>query len=65
MRIRYNGGRPVAVKGPVTGTSYHFSGVDRSQIVDPRDAIVIVGNALFRIEGIVEVPVEQHGESIG
>jgi hypothetical protein len=33
--------------------------------VDPRDAIVIVGNALFRIEGIVEVPVEQHGESIG
>ena len=65
MRVRYNGGGPVVVKGPVTGTSYQFSGIDRVQLVDPRDAVTIVRNPLFRIEGIVELPIEQQGESIG
>ena len=65
MRVRYNGGRPVVVKGLVTGTSYQFSGIDRVQLVDPRDAVTIVRNPLFRIEGIVELAIEQQGESIG
>jgi len=65
MRVRYNGGRPVVVKGPVTGTSYPFSGMDRLQLVDPRDAVAIVRNLLFRIDGIVELPKDRQGESIG
>jgi hypothetical protein len=65
MQVRYNGGRPVVVKGPVTGTSYQFSGVDRVQLVDPRDAIIIVRNPVFRIEGIVEVDLGQGEASNG
>lgn len=65
MRVRYNGGRPVIVKGPVTGTSYQFSGIDRLQLVEPRDAVAIVRNPLFRIEGIIEVPSEQKGDFLG
>jgi hypothetical protein len=65
MRVRYSGGRPVVVKGPVTGTSYQFSGMDRVQLVDPRDAIAIVRNPLFLIKGIVELPLEQQGEPVG
>ena len=58
MRLHYRGGRPVVVKGPVTGIDYRFSGMERIQIVDPRDAIVIARNGLFRIEGIIELPDE-------
>lgn len=65
MRVRYNGGRPVVVKGPVTGTSYQFSGIDRLQLVDPRDAIMIVRNPVFRIEGIVEVELGQGEDTNG
>lgn len=57
MKVRYSGGRPVLVKGPATGVEYRFSGSDRLQLVDPRDAIGIARNALFRIEGIVEIAV--------
>ena len=55
MRVRYAGGRPIMIKGPVTGSDYRFSGMDRLQLVDPRDAVAIVRNQLFRIEGIVEI----------
>jgi hypothetical protein len=55
MRVRYGGGRPVVVQGPVTGLSYHFSGIDRLQLVDPRDAVAILRNPLFRAEGLVEI----------
>jgi len=55
MRVRYGGGRPVVVKGPVTGVEYHFSGTARLQLVDPRDAIAIARNDLFRIEGVIEL----------
>jgi hypothetical protein len=65
MRVRYSGGRPVIVKGSVTGTSYQFSGIERLQLVDPRDAVAIVRNPLFRIEGIVELPIDRQGEPIG
>jgi hypothetical protein len=57
MRVRYGGGRPVAVKGSVTGTDYRFSGIERLQLVDPRDAIAIVRNPWFRIEGVIVLPV--------
>jgi hypothetical protein len=59
MRVRYGGGRSVAVKGPVTDTEYRFSGIDRVQLIDPRDAVTIVRNPLFRVEGVVEIAVEK------
>jgi hypothetical protein len=55
MRVSYRGGRPVEVKGPVTGTAYYFSGKERRQLVDPRDAVALLRNRLFRMEGIAEV----------
>jgi hypothetical protein len=55
MRVRYGGGRAIVVKGPATGADYRFSGLDRLQLVDPRDAVTLVRNPLFRIEGIVEM----------
>ena len=67
MRVRYGGGRPIVVKGPVTGLSYHFSGTDRVQLIDPRDVVTIVRNPLFRVEGVVEISVSgrQEGHSDG
>lgn len=57
LKVRYCGGRPIIIKGPVTGSSYSFSGTERLQLVDPRDAVAIVRNRLFRMEGVVEVSV--------
>ena len=65
MRVRYGGGRPIEIKGPVTGTKYQFSGMDRVRLVHPRDAIVIVRNSLFRIEGIVELSIDDKGVANG
>jgi hypothetical protein len=56
MKIRYGGGRSVVVKGPVTGVDYRFSGLERLRLVDPRDAVQILRNPLFRVEAIVELP---------
>jgi hypothetical protein len=56
MQVRYLGGRPVVVRGPLTGAEYRFSGSERDQLVDPRDAIMITRDRLFRIEGIMELP---------
>jgi hypothetical protein len=55
MRVRYGGGRPVMVRGPVTGAGYRFSAAERVQLVDPRDAVAIVRNSLFRVESAVEL----------
>jgi hypothetical protein len=55
VRVRYGGGKSIIVKGPVTGTSYSFSGVDRVRLLDPRDAMAIVRNPLLRVEGVVEL----------
>ena len=55
LRVRYQGGRSLLVKGPVTKTEYRFSGMDRVQLVDPRDAIGIIRSSLFRLEGVVEL----------
>ena len=55
IRLRYRGGRPLLIKGPVTGISYTFSGTERIQLVDPRDAIVIGRNQLFQSLDIVVI----------
>ena len=55
VRVRYLGGRPILVQGPVTKVSYRFSGLDRIQLVDPRDAVSLVRNRLFRAEGVMEI----------
>ena len=58
FRVRYGGARPVQVTGPVTGVSYRFSGVDRVQLVDPRDAVALVRNSIFSVDGVVELASE-------
>jgi hypothetical protein len=55
VKVRYGGGRPVVVKGPATSIDYRFSGLERLQLVDPRDAIAIVKNPLFQIVGVTEL----------
>jgi len=55
MQVRYLGGRPIELKGPATGVTYRFSGLDRIQLVDPRDAVVIVRDKVFRIDGVIEL----------
>jgi len=40
----------------VTGRDYRFSGLERLQLVDPRDALVLMRSPLLRIEGVVELP---------
>jgi len=56
LRVRYYGGRPIEVTGPVTGTRFRFSGKQPLHLVDPRDAVQFSRNRLFRLEGLVEVP---------
>jgi hypothetical protein len=58
MRVRYGGGRPLAVKGLVTGRTYHFSGTRRLQLIDPRDAVSLCRSGPFRIEAVVEASVQ-------
>jgi hypothetical protein len=56
VRMRYEGGCAVTIKGPATGIDYHFSGRERRQLVHPLDAMALARNRLFRIESVVEVP---------
>jgi adenylate cyclase class IV len=53
IRVRYIGARPITVTGPTTGRRYAFSGIERYQDVDPRDALEILRSASFRAEAIV------------
>jgi hypothetical protein len=52
LRVEYSGGRTVTVSGPMTGKQYVFSGLDRVQDVDPRDAPGILRERVFRLKGI-------------
>ncbi|WP_165233111.1 hypothetical protein [Aquisphaera insulae] len=54
MRLRYEGGPSVAVAGPATGRTYRFSGRERVQLVDPRDAPGMARGGMFRVIGVVE-----------
>ena len=62
VRVRYLGGRPLVVKGRVTGETYKFSGLERTKLVDPRDAVSIARSKAFRMEGVVEVDALVMGE---
>ena len=53
LQLEYEGGRTVAVTGPVTGNSYVFSGLKRLEKVDPRDAPGILRDMRFRLKAIV------------
>ena len=55
VRLRYQGGRPIEARGPATGAVYRFSGLDRQQLVDPRDAVALLRSSAFRFDGVVEV----------
>lgn len=55
VRVHYSGARTVVITGPVTGSSYRFSGTNRSALLDPRDAVVFAQMRLFRIDGVVEI----------
>ncbi len=57
IRLRYLGGRTVAVKGPATGINYQFSGVDRELLVDPRDAVRFAKDRNFQVMGVVDLSV--------
>jgi hypothetical protein len=52
LEIEYTGGRTIRVQGSVTGSEYVFSGLQRLQRVDPRDAIGLLNNRIFRLKGI-------------
>ena len=56
IRIRYLGGPPVRIVGPVTGVVYRFSASDRVQLIEPRDAVAISRSRALRIEGVVRHP---------
>jgi hypothetical protein len=53
IRVRYIGARPITVLGPATGQRYTFSGLQRYQDVDPKDAMDILRSSFFRVEGVV------------
>ncbi len=63
IKVRYGGGRTVVIKGPVTRIDYRFSGLERLQLVDPRDAVAIVRNPLFWIEAVIELATTEAGTS--
>lgn len=57
IRLRYLGGRMLLVKGPMTGVSYRFSGIDREQLVDPRDAVRFAKDRNFQVIGVVDLSI--------
>jgi hypothetical protein len=54
FEIEYAGGRTVVVTGSVTGRRYEFSGMKRTQSVDPRDAGALLRNRAFRLRRVVQ-----------
>ena len=53
LRVEYSGGRTVTVAGAVTGAAYVFSGLQRVQDVDPRDATPLLRDRRFRLKGVI------------
>ena len=52
LQIEYSGGRTVSVSGSATGKQYVFSGLQRLQDIDPRDAPAILRDRTFRLKGV-------------
>jgi hypothetical protein len=53
VALRYVGATGLAVRGPVTGTLYRFSGRGAKVLVDERDAELFVGIRTLQRTGIV------------
>jgi len=54
FEIEYAGGRTVTVVGKVTGRPYTFSGLDRVQRMDPRDASALLREGVFRLKRVIQ-----------
>ncbi len=54
FEIEYAGGRTVTIAGAVTGRAYTFSGLDRLQRVDPRDASALLRQRAFRLTRVIQ-----------
>ena len=54
FEIEYAGGRTMTVVGAITGHRYTFSGVDRVQRVDPRDASALLRQRVFRLKRVIQ-----------
>ena len=54
FEVEYAGGRTVTVLGAVTGRPYTFSGLDRLQRVDPRDAGALLRQRVFRLKRVIQ-----------
>lgn len=54
FEVEYAGGRTVTVVGAVTGRRYTFSGLNRLQQVDPRDAAALLRERVFRLKRVIE-----------
>jgi hypothetical protein len=54
FEVEYAGGRTVTVVGAVTGRRYTFSGIDRLQRVDPRDASALLRQRAFRLKRVIQ-----------
>jgi hypothetical protein len=58
FEIEYAGGRTVTVIGSVTKRPYTFSGLDRLQAVDPRDAAALLRERVFRVRRVIQPAAE-------
>jgi hypothetical protein len=54
FEIEYAGARTVTVIGAVTGQRYTFSGTNRLQQVDPRDARALLRERAFRLKRVIQ-----------
>jgi len=54
FEVEYAGGRTLTVVGAMTGRRYTFSGVDRLQRVDPRDASTLLRQRVFRLKRVIQ-----------
>jgi hypothetical protein len=53
FEIEYAGGRTITVIGATTRRRYTFSGLDRLQHVDPRDAAGLLRERVFRLNRVI------------
>lgn len=53
FEIEYAGARTITVIGHATRTRYVFSGVNRLQRVDPRDAGLLLRERVFRLKRVI------------
>jgi hypothetical protein len=54
FEVEYAGGRTLTVVGSATGRRYTFSGLDRLQLVDPRDAGALLRQRAFRLKRVIQ-----------